>query len=91
MAEKDVTAPGSMRPPVAAPPHNHGRTTAAWTTTWVVVGGTAVASLALVLALTWLFWTGVGIAVGGLVLGKVLSMMGLGQPRPGDGIAPGDS
>jgi hypothetical protein len=85
MTEKDVVLPGSMRPPAGPPPHNHGRTVAAWTTTWVVVGGAAVASLALVFAQTWLFWTGAGIAVAGVVLGKVLSVMGLGQPRATDG------
>jgi hypothetical protein len=90
MAEKDVAAPGSMRPPAGPPPSNHGRTTAAWTTTWVVVAGVALASLALVLALGWLFWTGIAIAVAGPVLGKVMSLMGLGQPRSIDGAAPGD-
>ena len=90
MAEMDRAAPGSMRPPPGPPPSNHGRTTAAWTTTWVVVAGVAVSALAVVLALTWLFWTGVGIAVGGVVLGRILAIAGLGQPRAADGSAPDD-
>ncbi|MBU4335006.1 MAG: hypothetical protein KJ548_00395 [Actinobacteria bacterium] len=72
-----------MRPPVGPPPANHGRTVAAWTTTWVVVAGGLIASIAVVAALTWMFWTGLGVCVLGVALGKVLSVAGLGQRRDG--------
>ncbi|MBO9567515.1 MULTISPECIES: HGxxPAAW family protein [Cellulomonas] len=65
--------------PPSTPPTNHGRTVAAWTTTWVVVAGALVAALGVAFALVWLFWVGMAIAVGGLVLGKVLQLLGHGQ------------
>jgi hypothetical protein len=88
MGEKDVALPPvqAMRPPAGPPPANHGRTVAAWTTTWVVVAGGLVASIGIVAALAWLFWAGLGVCVLGVVLGKVLSVAGLGQRRDG---APG--
>ncbi|MBU4213877.1 MAG: hypothetical protein KJ792_04395 [Actinobacteria bacterium] len=83
MAEKDVVLPHmqTMRPPAGPPPANHGRTVAAWTTTWVVVAGGLIASIAVVAALTWLLWAGLGVCVLGVVIGKVMSVAGLGQ-RP---------
>ncbi|MCG2797860.1 MAG: hypothetical protein L6367_04885 [Cellulomonas sp.] len=85
MVQNDVTLPPvqTMRPPVGPPPANHGRTVAAWTTTWVVVAGGLIASIAVVAALTWMFWTGLGVCVLGVALGKVLSVAGLGQRRDG--------
>lgn len=68
--------------PVAPPPTNHGHTTAAWVTVTVVLVGSVVASIAVVVALPWLFWVGMGIAVVGLVVGRVLKMLGFGQPSP---------
>lgn len=85
MAEKDVAVPADLvvRPPAGPPPANHGRTVAAWTTTWVVVAGGLIASIGLVMAATWLFWAGLAVSVLGLVVGKVLSVAGFGQPRDG--------
>ena len=65
-------------PPTTAPT-NHGRTVAAWTTTWVVVLGGVVAALGVTFTLMWLFWVGMGVAVLGVVLGKVLQLLGHGQ------------
>lgn len=65
--------------PPATPPTNHGRTVAAWTTTWAVVLGGVVAGLGVALTYAWLFWAGVGVIVVGLVLGKVLQVLGHGQ------------
>jgi len=45
----------------------------------VVVVGSVVAALGLVLSLMWLFWAGLGLAVAGVVLGKVLQVLGHGQ------------
>jgi len=68
-----------MNLPPKAPPTNHGHTVAAWTTTWVVVTGAVVVALAMVLELLWLVWVGAVLMLLGLVLGKVLQLMGYGQ------------
>jgi len=65
-------------PPTAAP-KNHGHTIAAWTTTWVVVAGALFAALSMVFAQVALVWTGLGVCLLGLVLGKVLQVLGYGQ------------
>lgn len=69
--------------PVASPPKNHGHTTAAWVTVVVVVLGALVASVGVMVAESWMFWAGIAVIVVGLVVGRVLAMLGLGQPRPG--------
>lgn len=58
----------------------HGHTAAAWTTVLLVLAGIFIGALAVVL-LNWpLFWIGgVGVIVLGLVVGKVMQMMGLGK------------
>lgn len=68
--------------PPASPPRNHGHTKAAWVTVGVVIIGAVVASLAVMFAIVWLFWVGIGVIVVGLVVGRVLKMLGLGQPGP---------
>ncbi|QGQ19190.1 hypothetical protein GC089_08065 [Cellulomonas sp. JZ18] len=65
--------------PPRTPPTNHGKTLAAWTTTWTVVLGAVVAAVGVALALGWLFWVGAAVIVLGLVLGKVLQVLGHGQ------------
>jgi hypothetical protein len=58
---------------------NHGHTTAAWTTTTMVISGFLMTALGVVLTVSWLFWAGVAVTVLGLVIGKVLQVMGYGQ------------
>jgi len=82
MAEPIEPTRETMYLPPAAPYHNHGHTTAAWTTTIVVLLGVCVAAAAVVASLVWLFWVGIGIAALGVVSGKVLSVLGYGQPDP---------
>lgn len=77
--ENDVTASELASLPPSAPPRNHGHTTAAWTTTITVVVGALVASVAMMAALVWLVWVGFGVVVLGVVLGKVLQVLGYGQ------------
>ena len=70
--------------PPHAPPVNHGHTSAAWATMILILLGVLVAAGAVVAALVWLFWVGLGIAVLGLVVGKVMSVLGYGQPKPSE-------
>lgn len=76
---QNPTRTETMHLPPTSAPTNHGRTVAAWTTTWVVVLGGVVAGLGVALTFAWLFWTGLGVIVAGLVLGKVLQVLGHGQ------------
>ncbi len=69
----------TLRLPPQAPPTNHGHTSAAWTTTVVVLIGSTAAALGLVFALWWLFWVGMGVALAGVVVGKVMQVLGHGQ------------
>lgn len=81
----DPSAPRSTHPseivslPPSAPWTNHGRTVAAWTTVTLVLIGGIIAGLAVMAAMAWLFWAGMGLVLLGIVLGKVLQMAGYGQ------------
>ncbi len=66
--------------PAAAPPTNHGHTTAAWVTVTLVILGGVVSALAVMGAIVWLFWVGMVVVVAGAVVGYVLKMLGFGQP-----------
>ena len=74
--------------PVASPPRNHGHTVAAWVLVALVLVGAVVAGLALMGDILWLFWTGRAVVVLGVVLGRVLKMLGFGQPGPDPDAAP---
>jgi hypothetical protein len=79
MADRSTSRSETAYLPPSGPPMNHGHTTAAWFTTFSVILGFTVGAVGMVLALTWLFWTGLAILVLGLVTGKVLQVMGHGQ------------
>jgi len=68
--------------PKVASPTNHGHTTAAWVTVSVVMIGAVVSAVAVVSAKPWLCWVGLAVIVVGLVVGRLLKMLGLGQPEP---------
>ncbi|MBO3087042.1 HGxxPAAW family protein [Cellulomonas dongxiuzhuiae] len=76
---QNPTRTETMHLPPTTAPTNHGRTVAAWTTTWGVVLGGVVAALGVALTYAWLFWVGMGVIVVALVLGKVLQLLGHGQ------------
>jgi Zn-dependent protease with chaperone function len=66
---------------------DHGHTPAAWTTVIVVFLGACVSGAAVIVAMIWLFFVGIGVMVVGVIVGKVMQMMGLGahpavQPNP---------
>ena len=83
MDDRSVDRPAELAHlPVASPPRNHGHTVAAWVLVILVLLGAVVAGLALMGDMLWLFWTGLGIVALGVVLGRVLKMLGFGQPGP---------
>jgi hypothetical protein len=79
MADRSTSRSETAYLPPSPPPMNHGHTTAAWTTTILVIAGFTITALGMVLTVDWLFWAGVVITVLGLVIGKVLQVMGHGQ------------
>lgn len=57
---------------------NHGSTPAAWTAVIIALIAFAVGAAGLVM-LSWpVFWTGVGLLVASVVVGKIMHVMGLG-------------
>jgi hypothetical protein len=61
---------------------SHGNSPAAWTAVIVIMVGSLVSSFAVWFSQPWLFFTGLGICVLGLIAGKVMAMMGFGVDRP---------
>lgn len=72
-----------LRTPPSAAPLNHGKTKAAWTTTWLIMIGGVVVSLGFIVPSTLLIIAGAAVIVVGLVAGRILQAMGLGQHYPG--------
>jgi hypothetical protein len=60
-----------------------GNSVAAWVAVSVITVGFLVGAVAVWIATPWLAYVGIGVCVLGLVLGKVLAMMGFGVPREG--------
>ena len=58
---------------------SHGGTVAAWTAVAIILAGTTVGAVALPLRSPVLFFVGVAVIILGAVVGKVMSMMGLGN------------
>ncbi|HMO11681.1 MAG TPA: hypothetical protein PKB06_09320 [Actinotalea sp.] len=66
--------------PLSAPPRNHGNTPAAWVTVTVIMAGGLLSVLGVIFVLPVLFWSGLAVIALGLVAGRVMRMLGLGQP-----------
>lgn len=64
---------------------NHGHSVAAWSLVSIVLLGALVAAIAVAIAIPWLFFVGIAIAVVGCIVGKVLQAMGFGQKVYEDG------
>lgn len=60
---------------------NHGSTPAAWTAVTIIMVAFLVGGIGVVVAQPWLFWVGAALVVVGLVVGKVMQMMGLGADQ----------
>lgn len=63
---------------------SHGNTVAAWAAVGTLILAALVMSIAVAITSLTVFLVGVVIAIGGLVLGKVLAMAGYGMPRPNE-------
>ena len=73
-------APERAHLPASAPPINHGNTRAAWATVLIVLAGGLLSTLAIIASSMPLFWVGLGVVAAGLVVGRVMRMLGMGQP-----------
>ena len=58
---------------------DHGSTPAAWTAVTIIMIAFLVGGIGVVAALPWLFWAGAALVVVGIIVGKVMQMMGLGS------------
>ena len=58
---------------------DHGSTPAAWTAVTIIMIAFLVGGIGVVAALPWLFWVGAALVVVGIIVGKVMQMMGLGS------------
>jgi hypothetical protein len=59
--------------------YEEGKSPAAWVLVWTMLFGISVGTYAVCVANWVLFSVGVGISILGLILGKVMSVMGYGQ------------
>jgi len=76
---QNATRTEAMHLPPTAAPTNHGKTLAAWVTTYGVVISFTLAGLGVLFAMVWLFWVGMALVVATLIAGKALQAAGHGQ------------
>ena len=76
---QNATTTETMHLPPTAAPTNHGKTVAAWVTTYWVVIAFTIAGLGVPFAIVWLAWLGIALTVAGLIAGKALQVAGYGQ------------
>ncbi len=76
------SGPATAGLPVAPAPRNHGKTSAAWITIWLVIAGSVLCTFGAIFESTLLIVGGGAVVVGGLVVGRVMRAMGLGQRGP---------
>ncbi|MFE1588243.1 HGxxPAAW family protein [Streptomyces sp. NPDC059402] len=60
---------------------SHGHTPAAWTGVIIAFIGFCIAGMFMVAAQPWGFWAGMAVVLLGGVVGYIMRMMGLGQPK----------
>jgi hypothetical protein len=76
---QNATTTETMHLPPTTPPTNHGKTLAAWFTTYAVIISFTIAGVGVLLAWVWLFWVGLGLVALSLIVGKTLQVTGYGQ------------
>lgn len=57
----------------------HGHTPAAWTGVTIAFVGFTVSGVAMIIPAVWLFWVGLVIVLVGGVVGKAMTMAGMGK------------
>jgi hypothetical protein len=60
---------------------NHGSTPAAWTAVTIIMVAFLVGGIGVVIAQPPVFWVGVGLVAVGLIVGKIMQMMGMGADQ----------
>jgi hypothetical protein len=60
---------------------DHGSTPAAWTAVSIIMIAFLVGGLGILIGQAWVFWAGIVLAAVGVVVGKVMQMMGMGAPQ----------
>lgn len=63
------------------PPHNEGKTPAAWTLSVLVVLGVLGISLGMITGQILFVWVGIAVIIVGLITGFAMRSMGLGQKK----------
>lgn len=63
------------------PPHNEGKTPAAWTLSVLVVLGVLSISLGMITGQILFVWVGIAVIIVGLITGFAMRSMGLGQKK----------
>jgi Family of unknown function (DUF6704) len=61
---------------------DHGSTPAAWTAVTIIMVAFVVGGIGVLLSQPWLFWVGGALVLVGVVVGKVMQMMGMGAQPP---------
>ena len=57
---------------------DHGSTPAAWTAVTIIMVAFVVGGIGVLISEAWVFWAGLVLVVVGVVVGKVMQMMGMG-------------
>ena len=57
---------------------HHGNTPAAWTGVMIILVGFVVGGIGMVIDNWTMFWVGVALVPAGAIVGKIMSMMGMG-------------
>jgi hypothetical protein len=57
---------------------DHGSTPAAWTAVTIIMIAFVVGGIGVLISEAWVFWAGLVLVVVGVVVGKVMQMMGMG-------------
>lgn len=81
-AGSDEPARPAVQPPPGPPPENHGRTSAAWVTVTLITLGGIITAVAMIAGSLPVSIAGGVVVVLGLVAGRVMRAMGLGQRSP---------
>ncbi|AUG76641.1 hypothetical protein CFP65_1764 [Kitasatospora sp. MMS16-BH015] len=58
---------------------SHGHNPAAWTGVTITFIGFCVSGVAMIMPAVWLFWVGMAVVLVGGVVGKAMSMAGMGK------------